>query len=70
MVFDYTHGQKAVYVVTVSCGNCYDRYYFHYLKNAKMLFESIKNHPSWYSGRVCLRIYDIKHDVCKALAHL
>lgn len=41
MRFDYTNGLPKRYIVSVYNWNVEDHYYFHYLKDAKALFDKI-----------------------------
>lgn len=43
MKFDYTHGNKAKYIVSIYGWNVADHYYCDSYKGAKQLFDSIKS---------------------------
>ena len=66
MKFDYTKGKSAKYMVSLYGWNVQDRYYFHYMKEAKDTFEQIKaNH---LKAGLIASIYDLKTDERKAFA--
>lgn len=68
MRFDYTKGKEAKYLVGIHGENFGDQYYFHYYKEAKAMFDKMKeNHRG--SG-VALNLYDMTNDVRKAFLKL
>lgn len=63
MKFDRTNGKNAVYIVTLYGETVADYYYYHYLKDAKNLFNRLKegNHEK---GTI-ISIYDLINDTRK-----
>lgn len=66
MRFDYTKGKSARYLVSLHGWDVVDRYYFHYFKEAKDLFEQVKANQLKEGHKVS--IYDLKTDELKAFA--
>lgn len=67
MRFDYTHGKTPVYMVALH-GELYsDYYYVHYYKDAKKLFDDIKNTEH---SPATVSIFDIRKDIRKAFAKI
>ena len=58
MRFDYTHGERAKYVVSVSDWNCGDLYYTSNIDSAMKLFRSITKERT--TGMVS--VYDLDFD--------
>lgn len=66
MKFDYTKGKKARYLVNIYGWNASDQYYFHYFREAKEMFNNIKE-KSLKEGR-SVSIYDLTKDIRKEFA--
>lgn len=66
MRFDRTKGLKAKYIVTLYGWNVDDRYYCHYFRDAKAIFESIK--AKGLEKGSATSIYDLEKDERKAFA--
>lgn len=64
MRFDYTKGKDARYMVSIYGETIEDKYYYHYHKEAKAMFEQMKKHG--FEKGTALSIYDIKQDIRKA----
>ena len=64
MKFNYTHGNEAKYMVSVYGWNISDYYYCHEYKQAKELFNKLKELVKDAS----ISIYDIKKDIRKEFA--
>ena len=61
MKFDYSKGKEPKYIVTLHGEMTSDRYYFHYYKDSKKMFDNIDE----TDGYVSANIYDLKTDVRK-----
>lgn len=63
MRFDYTHGEKARYMVSIYAWNVNDHYYFHSFKDASQFFEKAKKD---YEGRdYFIGLNDLRRDIRK-----
>lgn len=70
MKFDRTKGKKARYLVSVYGWNVEDRYYYHYYREAKALFNEIKGKRTTSGNGNVVSVYDIEKDVRKDFARL
>lgn len=61
MKFDYTKGQEARYMVSIHRWNADDHYYLHNYRDAKKLFDEIKQKEKDAS----VNLWDMKKDIRK-----
>lgn len=63
MHFDRTNGKEERYIVNLYSWDVEDHYYYHSYREAKNLFDKIKNEK--HKEGTAISIYDIKNDVRK-----
>ena len=63
MRFDYTHGNRAKYIVSLYGWNVGDHYYCDSYKQAKRIFDDIKNRE--HEKGTTLSLSDIAKDIRK-----
>ena len=68
MRFDYTQGKKAKYIVSVHSWNVSDHYYCNCYKQAKELFDKLRENKE-FKGRT-VSVYDLKNDIQKNFAKI
>ena len=66
MKFDYTKGQEARYMVSIYRWNVDDHYYLHNYRDAKKLFDEIKQKEEDAS----VSLWDLKKDIRKEYARV
>ena len=61
MIFDFTNGKTAKYIVSAYQGFTEDHWYYHYYRDAKATFNRLKDSCKWET----VNCYDMVKDVRK-----
>ena len=64
MKFDFTHGKKVRYMVSVHRWNVDDHMYFHNYKDAKNKFDELRGNKNLNEG-TSINLYDVINDIRK-----
>lgn len=70
MIFDFTKGKATRYMLSIYMPDgCNDQLYYHYYREAKAKYESLKN-SGYYEKGTIISIYDMKQDVSTECARI